>query len=76
MAGGVMAWQVGQEVVLRKQHPCGGRRWTIYKLGMDMGLQCRHCGQRIKLARRQFDRAIAPDAAQAEYQLRCSPDGR
>jgi hypothetical protein len=64
MADGVMVWHVGQEVVLKKPHPCGGRRWTIYKLGMDMGLQCRHCGQRIKLARRQFDRAIVPDEAE------------
>ena len=51
-------WQVGQEVVLKKHHPCGGRRWTIYKLGMDVGLQCLQCGQRIKLVRRQFERAV------------------
>ncbi len=51
-------WQVGQEVILKKPHPCGGRRWTIYKLGMDVGLQCQQCGQRIKLVRRQFERAV------------------
>lgn len=51
-------WGVGQEVILKKSHPCGGRSWTIYKLGMDVGLQCQRCGQRIKLARQKFERAV------------------
>jgi hypothetical protein len=55
-------WQVGQAVMLKKSHPCGGRRWTIYKLGMDVGLQCQHCGQRIKLARRTFERAVTRES--------------
>jgi hypothetical protein len=59
MSASFPAWQVGQRVVLTKSHPCGGRRWTIYKLGMDVGLQCQQCGQRIKLPRRTFERAAA-----------------
>jgi hypothetical protein len=51
-------WQVGEGVSLKKSHPCGGQCWTIYKLGMDVGLQCQQCGQRIKLARRKFERAV------------------
>jgi hypothetical protein len=50
-------WQVGDGVILKKSHPCGGQRWSIYKLGMDVGLQCQQCGRRIKLARREFERA-------------------
>ena len=30
----------------------------IILLGMDVGLQCQQCGQRIKLARRKFERAV------------------
>jgi hypothetical protein len=44
--------QAGQGVILKKSHPCGGRHWIIYKLGMDVGLQCEQYGQRIKPARR------------------------
>jgi hypothetical protein len=51
-------WKVGHVVILKKFHPCGGRHWAIYLLGMDVGLQCQRCGQRIKLARRQFERAV------------------
>jgi hypothetical protein len=53
--------QVGQTVLLKKSHACGGRYWTIYKLGMDVGLQCQQCGQRIKLARRKFERVVDRD---------------
>jgi hypothetical protein len=52
------AWQVGQAVLLKKPHPCGGRRWLIYKLGMDVGLHCQQCGQRVKLGRRKFEHAV------------------
>jgi len=56
--GLITAGQVGQVVVLKEPHPCGGRTWTIYKLGLDVGLQCRQCGHRIKLKRRQYERAV------------------
>jgi hypothetical protein len=54
-------WQVGQTIILKKSHPCGGWCWTIYKLGMDVGLQCQQCGQRIKLAHRKFERVVERD---------------
>jgi hypothetical protein len=51
-------WKVGHVVLLKKFHPCGDRRWTVYLLGMDVGLQCQGCRQRIKLSRRQFERVV------------------
>jgi hypothetical protein len=56
-----LPWKVGHVVLLKKFHPCGGKRWTIYSLGMDVGLQCQCCGQRIKLTRRRFERAVDRD---------------
>jgi hypothetical protein len=58
MSTPIPLWQVGEKVILKRSHPCGGQRWTIYKLGMDVGLQCQQCGQRIKLTRRKFERAV------------------
>jgi hypothetical protein len=58
MSASFPLWQVGQGVILKKSHPCGDQRWTIYKLGMDLGLRCQRCGQCIKLARRQFEPAV------------------
>ena len=56
--GSIAEWHVGQLVALKKPHPCGGRMWIIYKLGRDVGLQCQQCGQRVKLVRGKFERAV------------------
>jgi len=32
---------LGDQVRLRKPHPCGGFEWSVYRLGADIGLQCR-----------------------------------
>jgi hypothetical protein len=61
MSASFPPWKVGHVVILKKFHPCGGRCWAIYLLGMDVGLQCQQCGHRIKLARRQFERAVDRD---------------
>lgn len=50
---------VGDVVRLRKAHPCGGFEWTVVRVGADIGLQCRTCGRRILLTRREFERRLA-----------------
>jgi hypothetical protein len=49
---------LGDIVKLRKQHPCGGYEWVIIRLGADIGLECRTCGRRIMLTRRELNRRI------------------
>ena len=41
---------------LRKPHPCGSYEWTVVRLGADIGLECRICGHRIMLTRRELAR--------------------
>ena len=43
---------------LRKQHPCGSYEWTVVRLGADIGLECRGCGRRIMLTRRELSKRI------------------
>ena len=45
-------------VQLRKPHPCGGREWTVDRLGADIGLRCRTCGRRVLLPRRLLERRM------------------
>lgn len=47
---------VGDVVEMRKQHPCGGRQWTIYRVGADIGIECMTCKRRVLLTRRDFAR--------------------
>ena len=41
-------------VQLRKNHPCGGNRWQVTRLGADIGLICLTCEYKVLLPRGQF----------------------
>ncbi len=45
-------------VQMRKQHPCGGYEWRIFRLGADIGMLCETCGRRVLLPRRQFEKRL------------------
>jgi len=46
--------QLNDIVRLRKPHPCGGYEWNVTRLGADIGLECRTCGHRVMLTRREL----------------------
>jgi len=48
--------KMGDLVKLKKKHPCGENRWRVYKLGVDIGLECQRCKRKIKLVRKDFNR--------------------
>ena len=41
-------------VRMRKPHPCGSQEWTVTRLGADIGLECKGCGRRVMLTRREL----------------------
>jgi len=43
---------------LRKQHPCGSYEWTVTRLGADIGLECKGCGRRVMLTRRELNKRM------------------
>ena len=49
---------IGDVVILRRPHPCGGQDWLVDRLGADIGLTCRTCGRHVLLARRQLERRL------------------
>jgi hypothetical protein len=50
--------QLNNIVHMRKPHPCGGFEWNVTRLGADIGLECRTCGHRVMLTRRELARRI------------------
>ena len=44
-------YEVGEKVLLKKQHPCGGKTWQIVRVGADVKLQCLTCGKYVNLTR-------------------------
>jgi len=49
---------IGDIVVLKKAHPCGGRTWKITRIGADVGLQCEQCGRVVMLSRSELARRM------------------
>ena len=64
----------GDTLEMKKEHPCGSRRWTVLRVGMDFRLKCQGCGRIVMLDRAVFlkrrkkviQAAVPPDAAREE----------
>jgi hypothetical protein len=50
--------RIGDEVRMRKPHPCGSDRWRVVRLGADIGIVCNGCGRKVLLPRSQFMRQV------------------
>ena len=45
---------VGDVIVTRKPHACGGDRWTVIRTGADVKMRCVTCGRMVMLDREGF----------------------
>ncbi len=54
----VLEIRLGDQVRLRKPHPCGGYEWEVVRLGADIGMVCQTCGRRVLLPRREFEKRV------------------
>lgn len=55
---GPLLLYVGDEVTLRKTHPCGGKTWRILRVGADIGIECLTCNRYVLIPRRRFESRI------------------
>ena len=49
---------VGVVLELKKEHPCGSRRWLVLRVGMDFKLRCEGCGHELMLPRSKAEKSI------------------
>ena len=49
---------VGNVLVMKKNHPCGGNRFLVLRVGMDFKLRCLGCGREMMLPRAKAERNI------------------
>ena len=42
-----MDLQLHDILELKKDHPCGSRRWEVLRVGMDIKLKCQGCGHEV-----------------------------
>ncbi len=50
--------EVGDEVTLKKSHPCGSKDFKILRTGADFRIQCLGCSHQIWLSRKELERRI------------------
>ena len=50
--------QVGDTLVMKKQHPCGSCRWMVLRIVADFKLRCEGCGHEVMLPRSKAEKSI------------------
>ena len=55
----VIGLRLGDEVRLKKAHPCGSDRWEVVRLGADIGLRCLGCERRVLVERGSLERRLS-----------------
>ena len=53
-----MKVSAGDRVEMKKPHPCGGKEFTVLRVGMDFKLKCETCGHEIMLPRSKAEKGI------------------
>ena len=51
-------FNLGDVVIMRKQHACGTNEWTITRLGVDIKIKCNNCGREIMMDRLEFQKKL------------------
>ncbi len=49
---------VGDVLVMKKNHPCGCNRFLVLRSGMDFKLRCENCGHEVMVARSKAEKNI------------------
>ena len=53
-----MQIHLGQIVVMKKKHPCGGTRWKVVRVGADIKITCLTCQRTVMLDRAEFEKRV------------------
>lgn len=51
-------YNIGDKVVMKKKHPCGGTDWKIVRVGADIKIECCTCGRIVMISRVDFNKKI------------------
>ena len=50
--------QVGNILVMKKNHPCGNNRFLVERVGMDFKIRCTKCSHDIMIPRSKAEKNI------------------
>lgn len=55
---GVLMYDLGDIVEMKKPHACQANRWEIIRMGADIKIKCTNCGHIVMLTRRDFEKKM------------------
>lgn len=50
--------RVGDELMMKKPHPCGCDRFAVLRVGMDFKLRCTRCSREVMLPRKKAEKSL------------------
>jgi hypothetical protein len=50
--------RVGDTLVMKKKHPCGGGEFLVLRSGMDFRIRCTACGRELMTPRSKCEKNI------------------
>ena len=53
-----MDFRVGDKLLMKKTHPCGGNEFLVLRSGMDFKLKCVKCSHEIEITRVKAEKGI------------------
>ena len=56
--GNRMDIHVGDHLLMKKPHPCGGNRFSEGRVGMDFRIRCETCGREVMVPRAKVEKNI------------------
>lgn len=49
---------VNDILIMKKNHPCGGKEFQVLRIGMDFKLKCMKCGHEIMIPRSNAEKNV------------------
>ncbi len=50
--------RIGDILVMKKKHPCGGDKFAVLRIGADFRIRCIQCGHEVMLERVKVEKNI------------------
>ena len=51
-------FNIGDKVIMKKDHPCKTNMFTITRVGVDVKIKCDNCSREIMLDRMEFTKKL------------------
>lgn len=50
--------EIGDILITKKNHPCGGNRWKVIRTGADFVIKCEKCSHQTWIPRIKLEKSI------------------